>query len=373
MKIPPSAGFLVLGLAIGFLFGKGPHFSGTATNDDSQAAEIKTRSNRPARTDSPGAATIRAIRGAAAADLAAITLRSAKTPDPIELQRLVAECLLSMTADNWHEVIDSFGQLTKETGRDLGEQWRLAHFRSGQVAGSEAMDTWLAAGLADKKNECWHTLHGWGTRDPAAAIAWLRNAEAAGNEVPNDFYGALIGGASMSNPAEALRLLSGLPGPRQADCAVNIVWDAMNHGGTEDLEPLLHFAADLDRSDPFRAHLANRLFAESTEALLKKADGARDVGQACEVTAKLIGFGQDPTFVTLAALRKYRWYDMASKLNIVESATSHATQPDLPQLVTMVMGTMNTDHGDAAVVRDWMVQHPGSPLVPLLEQRVPPN
>jgi hypothetical protein len=38
----------------------------------------------------------------------------------------------------------------------------------------------------------------------------------------------------------------------------------------------------------------------------------------------------------------------------------------------MAMSTMNGD-GDRAAVREWMKEHPDSPLIPLLRAKVPEN
>lgn len=376
MKHLSYIGFLLAGLAIGILFGRGQASSGAAGQETSEANPPRSRPLRADRRDisSPSAGlSLQTIRNAAPGTLPGLTRLSAETPDPVEKRRLVTECLASMTAANWREIVSTFGALTHETGRDFHEGWTLALFRSGQVAGGEAMDLYLTDGLSNKHQESWHTLYGWSSRDPRAALEWLRKTAAAGNPINGDFFAAVIAGAALTDPADGLRLLSDVPGPSRKDCAGHLVWNVVNHGGTAALDPILDYASTLDRADPDDAALAAHLFSQATESLLKHADHARSVDQACDVAARLIGYGQDPTEITRATLAKYRWYYMEDKLRIVETIRSSpgATAIDLSNAVSYLIGTMNHGNGDAATIREWISRHPGSALVPHLESKLP--
>jgi len=146
----------------------------------------------------------------------------------------------------------------------------------------------------------------------------------------------------------------------------------VQHGGVEALDDVLQFATNLDKSDLRNEQFAGNLFKEAAEKLLWKADNARSVDQACEVVVKLTQYGQDPTDVTMSALQRYRWYNMPDKLKLLNNITTSVQAADLnlPSLRFFVLGTMN-GAGDRAAVLEWMNQHPDSPLVPIIEKRVP--
>jgi hypothetical protein len=272
-----------------------------------------------------------------------------------------------MTAENWQDVVATFGEISRTSGRDPADEWKLALFRSGQVAGAEAMESYLQEGLDKGTTRSWHTLYGWAARDPGAALAWLGKAEADGHKASNELYAAVISGAALNNPEEALKLLDELPAHRRSGCAGNLVWNVVQNGGTQALDGVLEYAAALDPAAAGNAGLANELFREVTEKLLWQADHARDVPQACEVVAKLAGYGRDPNGVTLAVLQKYRWYFMPDKLDILETVSAGPQGADLQlgTLTSTVLRTMNGD-SDREAIREWMQRHPDSPLIPHL-------
>jgi hypothetical protein len=373
MKALSSAGFLAGGLAIGILLGKGPMSSNADSRQDSDSISAHDRSTGSGRSSSSdsGSFGVHTIRQAAPHKLASLTQQAVSMADPVETQRLLAECLLHMTAENWRDVVASFNKISQTTGRDPGNEWKLALFRAGQVAGAEAMDSYLEGGLKNRGTQCWQTLYGWGSKDPHAALAWLKKAEAEGHKTSNELYSAVISGSALSSPQDALKLLDQIPAERRKDCAGNLVWNVVQNGGTDALEPVLQYASSLDASNSSNEALANGLFYEATEKLLWKADHARDVPQACEVVAKLSQYGRDPNEATQAVLRKFRWYFMPDKLNILEtvSAGPQGSEIQLASLTAGVLSTMNGD-GDAVAVYEWMKQHPDSPLIPHLSKRI---
>jgi hypothetical protein len=376
MKILSSVGFLVAGLAIGIIVGKGPVFSPTAHREGSEPAPARTRSAGQDRSASSGSrvADIKRIRQAAPSELAGLTQQAASISDPLEMRLHLTECLLNITADNWQEVVASFHKLSVETGRDWGDEWRLSLVRSGQVAGANAMDSCLSAGLKNRSQESWSILYGWGTKDPRAALAWLKNAEADGHETANGNYTAVIAGAALSNPKDALNLLAEIPAQCRKDCAGHLIWNVVQNGGVDALNPILQYASTLNASDPNNAQFANDLFHEVGEKLLWKADHALDVGQACDVVLKLTQYGQDPTSTTYRALQKFRYYNVPDKLNIIETIRTAPQQSELnlPFLASAVVNTMNGDR-DVSAVREWMGKNPNSPLIPYLQQKVAGN
>ena len=376
MKALSSAAFLVAGLTLGILLGKGPlspdPVSGNAA-DTAGKGSRSAKSGRPGETRSlhPGVST---IRQAAPSELAALVEQAATMTDPVEIRRLLSECLLHMTSENWKEVIATFGDISKTTGRDPAEEWKLALFRSGQIAGAEAMDFYLAAGLKDHGSQCWNTLYGWASKDPRDALAWLAKAEADGQPITRDHYTALLAGAALSNPQDALKLLGEIPADKRKGCSGHFVWNVVQNGGIQALDPILEFASTLDTSVPGNEVLASDLLHEVTEKLLWKADHARDVEEACDVVAKLAQYGRDANQLTRAALQKYRWYFMPQKLDILEtvSAGPKGGELELGSLTSMVMGTMNGDE-DRAAVSEWMEKHPDSPLIPHLQRATQGN
>jgi hypothetical protein len=62
---------------------------------------------------------------------------------------------------------------------------------------------------------------------------------------------------------------------------------------------------------------------------------------------------------------------LASKLNLLEtiSASPQGLELHLVSLTANVLGAMNGD-GDAVAVFEWMKQHPDSPFIPHLSQRI---
>jgi hypothetical protein len=376
MKILAPAGYILAGLTVGLIAGKATSSSPASPKADAEPAAVRagsSKTSRPSRVG-PGPTGIAKIRQASTAELGGLAQLAASKPDPVEKRRLLTECLFNMTADNWQDVVSGFGKLSAETGRDYFEEWKLALFRSGQVAGEDAMNVQLAAGLDKKKNESWNILYGWSSKDPGAALDWLRKAAAAGSAIPDENYSAVIAGAALGNPQEGLALLAEIPAQSRKACVGHLVWNTLENGGIGALDDVMQYASSLNPADANNASLANSLFSETAEKLLWKADHARDVGQACDVVIKLAEFGRDPTSTTHQALQKYRYYSMPDKLQIIETvnAVPHDTELNLSSLTAMAMSTMNGD-GDRAAVRGWMKEHPDSPLIPLLRAKIPEN
>ncbi len=372
MKALSSAGFLVGGVAIGILLGRGPISpdSDLPKAPQSGSAEGRaTKSDRSAtRSLHPGVST---IRQADPGELAALTEQATTMTDPVEIRRLLTECLLHMTAENWQDVVATFGKISRSSGRDPADEWKLALFRAGQVAGGEAMDSYLVEDLKKQGTKVWSTLYGWGSKDPRAALAWLAKAEADGHKTHNEHYTAIISGTALNDPQDALKLLGELPADRRKDCAGNLVWNVVQNGGTAALDPVLQYASALDTSDPNNAELAGDLFHEVTQKLLWQADQSLNVQQACDVVAKMAQYGRDPNELTQAVIQKYRYYFMSDKLNILEtvSAGPQGSELELAALTNSVMSTMNGEQ-DTVAVRGWMKLHPDSPLIPHLKTRI---
>jgi len=346
--------------------------SGAASRQDTDSVSANGRSTGSGRSSEAGSADprVHAIRQAAPDKLASLTRQAVSMTDPVENQRLLAECLLHMTAENWREVMAGFKEISLTTGRDPADEWKLALFRVGQVAGAEAMDGYLSTGLKNP-TQCWRTLYGWSSKDPQAALSWLKKAEADGHKIPNELYSAVISGTALSDPKDALKLLDQIPAEQRKNCAGNLVWNVVQNSGTEALDSLLQYASHLDASNAANAEFSSRLFHEVTEKLLWKADHARDVPQACEVVEKLSEYGRDPNYATQAVLQKFRWYQIPDKLNILEtvSAGPKGSELQLASLTSSVLNTMNGD-GDAVAIYEWMKQHPDSPLIPHLSERI---
>lgn len=373
MKILPSAGLLVLGLGIGLVIGRTAFApaGGASGGTGSESVTRMTKRDRGPRAGS-GDTGMEAIRRASPDAVAGLTALAMSEADPIERHRRVSECLLRMDAGNWQAVMASFDTISKGTGRDNGEAWKLGLVRSGQVAGEAAMNEILADGFNKNETRCWSTLYGWGMKDPRSALDWLQKAAADGHKVATVNYTSLLAGAALSNPSQALRLLDDLPAEVRNGCAGHLVWNVVQNSGTEALDDVLKYASELDTSNPINARFATSLADQAADKLLWQADHARDVPKACEAVVKLTRYGQDPTRMTARALQKYQWYGMPDKLSLLNgvSASSQVSGLDLPALASQVLGTMNGE-GDRAAVRAWLDQNPDSPLVPVLGPAVP--
>jgi hypothetical protein len=373
MKNLSSAALLVAGLALGIILGKGPLSSVPEAGTDASAPEAgaprSAKSTRNSASIHPGVA---AIRQAGSDQLAAFTEQAATMTDPVEIRRLLSECLLHMTADNWREVIATFGKISEDSGRDPADEWKLALFRAGQVAGAEVMDTYLDDNFDKRNVRSWQTLYGWASKDPRAAIEWLKKVEADGHKTNSDHYAAVLSGAALSNPQDALKLLDELPADKRKGCAGNLVWNVVQNGGVQALEPVLQYASTLDTSNAENAQLAGDLFHEATQKLLWKADHSRDVDQACEVMTKLQQYGRDPNKLTQTVLEKYRYYYVPDKLRLLDAASkgSKGSELDLGYLTGFVEMTIRGD-ADMAAARDWMDKNPDSPLIPHLAPKIP--
>ena len=373
MKPLPEGALLILGTTLGLMVGRNissrPDASQNVAVDENGARVAKRE--RPARTDA-ATSGIDKIRKAKPDELPSLTRNAIHLSDPVEMRRQLTECLLHMDASNWQEVVEAFAKLSHETGRDQAEDWKLSLFRSGQVAGEQAMNLLLKNGLGKRNDANWHTLYGWSTKEPQAALAWLRKAEADGHPASSEYYAAVIAGAALTSPKDALKLLGEVPADRRGSCVGDLTWNVVQSGGVEALDEVLQFASKLDKSDSNDAALAANLFSEATDKLLWKADYARDVNQGFDVVIKLTQYGHDPNTATMSALQKYQWYYMPDKLNLLNNLNSSHKDSDLhlPTLTSFVLGTMNGD-GDRVAVVEWMKQHPDSPLVPIIEQRVP--
>ncbi len=376
MKLTSAAGLGLGCLALGIVLGKGPLASrtGSGTSQPGYSEAGAPRATKSARFHRaslhPGIAT---IRNASPGELAALTEQAATMYDPVEIQRLLSECLLHMTAENWRDVVNTFNKISVESGRDPAEAWKLALFRSGQVAGPDAMDTFLGEDFAKANANCWHTLYGWSSRDPRAALDWLRKVEAEGHSPGPGHYEAVISGAALGDPQAALKLLGEIPASMRVKCTGNVVWNVVQNGGTGALDSVLDYASTLDPADGDDKNLAEGLFRSVTDKLLWQADHTRDVQQGCDVVLKLANeYQRDPTSLTLQMIDKYRWYGAGEKIQIL--ATIHdgleGDQLEIPVLIQSLMRTMNLKN-DEAPIRDWIQKHPDSPLAPHLSSRLP--
>lgn len=369
MKTLAPAGFVLAGIAIGLIIGRTSSDS-AFSREDSETAPSRTRSpDRERGSREVGVVSgIEKIRQARPTELAGLTRLAASSSDPIEKHRLVSECLLHMTADNWHDVVSSFYKLSCETGRDAAEEWKLALVRSGQVAGAEAMDRQLAEGLDKKKQESWSILYGWATKDPLSALKWLKTAKTAGHAISENNYAAVIAGAALSDPKSALDLLAQVPEPVRQGCTDDLVSNVVQNGGTDALDQVMQYAASLDTSTVENDALSDLLYHHSVEKLLWKADLALDVKQAREIIGKIARYDRNPTKTAHQVFQKYRWYAVPDKLDILNTAsTTTNTGLDVPLLTSALKDTMYGE-GDRAAARDWMTKHPDSPFVPYLEE-----
>ena len=375
MKAVVPAGCLAAGLAIGLVIGNRAGISPDGRG--AGPAPERAAPSRPERAALPatGRADINRIRRAAPSELPRLARQVLEIADPVEMRRHLTEVLLNMNPENWQEIVAGFGNLSRDTGVDAADEWKLALFRSGQIAGADAMDVYLAQGLEKSGQQGWHTLYGWATKDPRGALEWLAEAEAAGHPTGSSCYTAIIAGAALTSPADAIGLLEQIPSALRRDCAGDLVWNVVRNSGTDGLDPLLGFAATLDTTSPDNSRMANDILREASEKLLWQADQARDVGQACDAVLKLAGYGLDPTRGTYQAIRKYRYYAIADKLTLVETirAAPEASGLDLPHLASAVLATMNDGNGDAAALREWIERNPDSPLVPLVLKRAETN
>lgn len=369
MRVSAAAGLLFAGTVIGLVLGR-TVFDSQSPGEDSESAIAPTRTSIRER-DSRGGSVISGIakiRRARPSELAGLTRLAASSPDPIEKHRLVSECLLHMSADNWSDVVSSFHKLSCETGRDAAEEWKLALVRAGQVAGAEAMDRQLSDGLEKRKQESWSILYGWATKDPLAALGWLKAAEAAGHTVSEENYAATIAGAALSDPRSALDLLGRIPESLRQGCTDDLVSSVVQNGGTDALDHVMGHAAGMDTTTIEGDALSDMLYHHSIEKLLWKADLALDVKQAREIIGKVAEFDRNPTKTAHQVFQKYRWYAVPDKLDILEAASAAAgSELDVPLLADALKETMFGE-GDRAAARDWMTRHPDSPFIPYLEE-----
>ena len=370
MNYLSSTGFVVCGGLLGYLLAGGfspKHDTSSDPGADVSGQPLPTRRPQDVREASPG---FRDIARASAKDLPSLMQRAASIADPIERHRWVSECLAQMSAENWKEVVSGFAKLSDETGRDMASEWNMALVRSGQVAGAEAMDSMAAAGLGGNGKQSWNILYGWGMKDPKAALDWLKQAESAGKGVTNDHFTALLGGAALLRPADALALLDQMPPDRKAGCAGHLAWNIVMNGGTEALPQLLDYASKLDRDQPGNEALSRSLIREAADRMLWQSDHKRSVPAACEAVKTLISHGADPTGVASQALQKYRWYAVPDKLALLDGMVSsnEANPPDAQTLTSSLASTLGGGQ-DVDAVRKWIAQNPGSPLVPHLKER----
>ncbi|RYD18687.1 MAG: hypothetical protein EOP88_21705 [Verrucomicrobiaceae bacterium] len=370
MKMLSSFGFLAAGLAIGLVLGRNGISSPRAGDAAAGNASGEVRKTKSGSRDEAELTGVRLIRSAAPDQVGKITRQVLTIPDPVESQRLLSECLLNMTHENWRDIVSSFRKTSNETGRDPADQWKLAVYRSGQIAGQDAVEIYIQNGLKGNTQALWHGLHGWSTKDAPSALRWLRKMEAEGHPIPNDSYTAIIAGSARVDPAAAMRFLDSVPPDKKKDCATHLVWNVIQNSGTDGLDLVLDYASKLDTSDPANTRLAGNLFDKVTEKLLWQGDHARDIGQASVVVERLARYGQDPTTITRRALEKYRSYPVDSKLSFLQtvSAAPHSSELNLPSLSSAVMRTVKSEE-DRNAVQQWIAKNPGSPLVPYLENR----
>lgn len=370
MNYLSASGFVICGGLLGYLLAGGfspKHEIPSHPGADGSGQARPDRRQADVRIASPG---FRDIARAPAKEIPSLMQRAASTADPIERQRWVSECLSQISAENWQEVVSSFAELSDETGRDMASEWTMALVRSGQVAGAEAMDAMVAAGLGGNGKQCWNILYGWGMKDPKAALEWLKQAESAGKAVTSEHFTALLAGAALARPADALALLDQMPPDRKAGCAGHLAWNIVMNGGTEALPQLLDYAAKLDHDQPGNEALSRSLIREAAERMLWQSDHKRSVPGACDAVKTLISHGADPTGVASQALQKYRWYAVPDRLALLDGmiSSNEANPPDARALTSSLASTLGGGQ-DVEAVRKWIAQNPRSPIVPHLKER----
>lgn len=375
-----AIGCVLVGVAIGFVGGR--------RSSENQKEKISSEQSSQERFQSLKSdlslrsTTIRNSRkqllGASDAEIPQLLNRALSAIDLLEGKALYAECLMQMTPQNRVSIMAEFANLSQESGRDPSGEWKLALERCGQVDGENAMNELAQEGLDKKSHEPWHTLYGWANVDPKAALNWLENQESLGEPVSQTLYEAIIAGAALKNPQEAIALLDEIPIESRGNRAGHLTWNLVQHGGIQALDGLLDYAANLDQSDHQAASFVQNIVNDASSKMLwTAARGSGDVDLVQDVIQRVEVIEGDPLQVTSKALHEFRWQPVGLRLDILEFANSQTRNPDLiaGQLDSLLAQAFSTQPSeeDEQAIRQWQDAHPDSPLSELIDLRLPPT
>lgn len=131
------------------------------------------------------------------------------TPRRTERFQRLMTLLDDTTADNWNTLWKEYIRQTLEEGRVHETEWSLFMNRVGEVGGSAAMEYFSHHGQEEFTFNRREVLKGWAAVDTPGALGWLKAQPGASQ--PVEFWGAIMGGAAVSDSKLAMDLLSEIP------------------------------------------------------------------------------------------------------------------------------------------------------------------
>jgi hypothetical protein len=147
--------------------------------------------------------------------------------DPLKANKIFADLLLSLTADNAKEMFDKL----RENGRgggDFGREMGLYLEAWGRIDGAQAMAAVTEMGGDDRRRGFvgMAAITGWASTDPEAAKAWLAGVESDNPWEKGMMEQGLVAGLARTDPAAATEFVFAMEAERIAKA-----------GGEEDANP----------------------------------------------------------------------------------------------------------------------------------------
>ena len=173
----------------------------------------------------------REIRSTPAQNLPRLFQRSLEINNPFERREAMTEILKHASASDGMAFMEEFVKITRETGRTHGEEWRDTLFEVGRKGGAEMMDTWKASGKGGGSHEAWFSFYGMSFEDPKAGKAWLNLPSNEDFPQRERLISALIGGATLSNADEGIRMMAELPEAARRDSIGHFTWNLIQNSG----------------------------------------------------------------------------------------------------------------------------------------------
>ena len=223
-----ALGLFALGFAAGSFFNgseSGSHSTTSSAKQPVSGATTKIDAGKNGEAAGDRSAHVPDAR--ATEEVRAQFLTALEEPNTITRLQRVMDFFATLDATTWPAAYEAMTIETVQTGRTHDLEWRLMLQRGGEVGGVEAMrllgqkkEGQLARSLA---------LTGWAAVDFAAARAWV--AALPDGPEKQKYFGDLVDGAVMRDPAQAGSLLATLPQDARANFAENLMEGTIQHGG----------------------------------------------------------------------------------------------------------------------------------------------
>lgn len=337
--------------------------AGEEANEPGMRRSTKVSNRQHSGTAASSLSALRKEIHAARPDqLPNLVYRSLEIADHAERWAVMLEAFKHADASNVRAIYKEFAKITRETGRINHEEWRLALFEVGRIGGAEVMETWIAE--ARGLDEMSLTLYGVAFADPKAAMDWYNGTSNTDYPKKERLLPLLIGGATLKNAEEGIRMMEELPVKNRLNCVGHFSWNLIQKEGLDRaVDWMLEVRKSSAATEPGYAK------AVEDEIYNKLFGAAEWTGGARELAGHLARIHQDtpiaPNRMLSTVSRMHGNYGLDLMDELARNPAT-ANSEALELAVTQVAG--KSAKNSPAEVNKWLERHPASPLAPRIQQ-----